>query len=332
MKGSFQEVIGHRDVVAYMKRVVETGQASHAYILQGEKGSGKKLLAGLFAMSLECQGPRQEGEPCGVCKSCRQALSGNHPDIFWIRHEKPASISVDEIREQLNRDMEIKPYCSPYKIYIMPEAELMTVQAQNALLKTLEEPPSYGVILLLAENADTLLPTIRSRCVTLKLRHVEDALIRRYLMEELQVPDYQADICTSFAQGNLGRAVMLAQSESFGAIKDQVVTLLGHIHELELQELLEAVKAAQGYRMELFDYLDLLAVWYRDLLVFKAAQDPQKLIFSDQVSVMRRQAQKTSYEGIETVLQAIETAKVRLRANVNTELVLELLLLTMKEN
>ena len=105
----------------------------------------------------------------------------------------------------------------------------MTVQAQNALLKTIEEPPSYAVIFLLTENAEVLLPTIRSRCVMLKLRNIKDKLIKKYLMEEMEIPDYKADICTAFAQGNMGRAIMLATSEHFNEIKEEAVQLFKNI-------------------------------------------------------------------------------------------------------
>lgn len=178
MSSSFKDVVGHKDIIRYIEQAVKEEKVSHAYILNGEKGSGKKLLANLFAMSLQCQNLQEDGDACGECQSCKQAAHGNQPDIKIISHEKPGSISVDEIREQINQDIVIKPYSSKHKVYIMPDADLMTVQAQNALLKTLEEPPQYAVILLLTENAEVLLPTIRSRCVMLKLRNIKDALVK----------------------------------------------------------------------------------------------------------------------------------------------------------
>ena len=204
----FKDVVGHKDIIQYIKNAVSQDKVSHAYILNGERGSGKKLLANLFAQTLQCEEGKEE--PCYYCHSCRQAVSGNHPDIIRVTHEKPGSISVDDIRKQINEDIQIKPYSGKYKIYIMADADLMTVQAQNALLKTIEEPPSYAVIFLLTENADSLLPTICSRCVMLKLRNIKDQLVKKYLMEQLQIPDYKAELCTAFAQGNIGRAIMLA--------------------------------------------------------------------------------------------------------------------------
>jgi DNA polymerase-3 subunit delta' len=177
-----------------------------------------------------------------------------------VKHEKPASISVDDVRTQINGDIMIKPYSSPYKIYIVPEADLMTVQAQNAILKTIEEPPEYAVIFLLTENADSLLPTIRSRCVMLKLRNIKDKLVKKYLMEQMQVPDYQADLCAAFAQGNIGRAIMLAKSEHFDEIKEDAIQLMKYIDEMELSEIVAAIKEINKYKLEVADYLDIMTI------------------------------------------------------------------------
>lgn len=328
--GGFKDVVGHKDIIQYMKTAVEQNKLSHAYILNGQRGSGKKMLARLFAMTLQCESGKSD--PCGSCRSCVQAYSGNQPDIITVKHEKPNSISVDDIREQLNGDIMIKPYSSRYKIYIVPEADLMTVQAQNALLKTLEEPPEYAVIFLLTENADSLLATIRSRCVMLKLRNIKDKLVKKYLMEKMQVPDYQAEICAAFAQGNIGRAVMLAKSEHFNEIKDDAIQLLKYIDEMELHEIVSAIKQINKYKLEVTDYLDIITIWYRDVLLYKATKDVDGLVFSDELKYIKEKAKKSSYEGIEKILESIETAKQRIKANVNFDLLMELLLLTIKEN
>ena len=305
--GSFKDVVGHREVIQYLQNAVAENRVSQAYIVNGERGTGKKMLAKLFAMALLCEehGP----EPCNKCHSCVQAESNNHPDIIWVTHEKPGSIGVDDVRTQINNTVAIKPYQGPYKVYIIPEADIMTVQAQNALLKTIEEPPQYAVFILLTENADVLLPTINSRCVMLKLRYIKDALIKKYLMERMEVPDYKAEVCAAFAQGNLGKAIKLAGSE-----------------------LVEAVKRCTLYIVEINDYLDLIMVWYRDVLLYKATREIDKVVFKDQIDCMREQARRSSYEGIETILDSLDKAKARLKANVNFDLVMELLFLTIKEN
>ena len=325
--GSFKDVVGHKDILKYISSAVENNRVSHAYILNGERGSGKKMLANLFAMTLLCE--TGDNEPCGKCHSCKQAESGNHPDIIRVTHEKPNSISVDDIRTQVNNTVDIKPYQGPYKVYIIPQADMMTPQAQNAILKTIEEPPSYAVFLLLTE---TLLPTINSRCVMLKLRNIKDTLIKKYLMENLEIPDYKADMCTAFAQGNMGRAIMLANSDHFNEIREEAVQLLKHINEMELNEIVAAVKNISVYKLEITDYLDIIMIWYRDVLLYKATKEIDKVVFKDQLQSIKEQARKSSYEGIELILESLEKAKARLKANVNFDLVMELLFLTIKEN
>ena len=328
----FKDVVGHKNIIQYIGNAVKTDKVSHAYIMNGEKGAGKKLLANLFAMSLQCRNREEDGDACGKCQSCKQALNQNQPDIIKVTHEKPNTISIDDIREQVNNDIVIKPYSSKYKIYIIADADMMSVQAQNAILKTIEEPPEYAVIMLLTENAETLLPTIRSRCVMLKLRNIKDQLVKKYLMEQMQVPDYKADVCVAFAQGNMGKAIMLATSEHFNEIKEEAVHLLRNINDLDLNELIEAVKRCMSYKLEITDYMDVIAVWYRDVLIYKATRNVDRVVFSDQLKYIKERASKSSYEGIEIILDALEKAKSRLKANVNFELTMELLLLTIKEN
>ena len=266
------------------------------------------------------------------CQSCHQALSMNQPDIIRVTHEKPNTISVEDIRGQLNGDIQIKPYSSPYKIYIVDEAEKLSPQAQNALLKTIEEPPAYAVILLLTTNTGMLLPTILSRCVVLDLKPVASDKIKKYLMEDLQIPDYQADVCTAFAQGNVGKARRLALSDNFTEMLEHAIHLVKYISEMEVRDLIEDLKKIGTYKMEINDYLDLLMVWYRDVLMFKATQDADNLIFTEEMNAIREKAKESSYEGLECILKALEKAKIRLNANVNFDMVMELLLLTMKEN
>lgn len=328
--GGFAEIIGHEQIIQHLKNAIEMDKISHAYIFNGPDQSGKKMLAEAFAMALQCE--QGGNEPCMECRSCNQAVNHNQPDIIYVTHEKPNTLSVAEIRSQLVNDIEVKPYSSKYKIYIVDEAEKMNQQAQNALLKTIEEPPAYAVILLLTSNADALLPTILSRCVTLNLKVVADDKIKRFLMEQWRVPDYQADVCVAFAQGNVGKAIALASSDSFGELKAAAVQLLKRCHDIELYEFKEAIKQINEYKLQIDDYLDIMMIWYRDILVYKATTDVNRLIFKDQVYDIKKQASKSSYSGVEAILEAMEKAKLRLKANVNFDLVMELLLLTIKEN
>ncbi len=328
----FKDILGHEQIITHLQNAIAMDKVSHAYILNGPDGSGKMMLAEAFAQTLQCEHAGTPAEPCEECHSCKQAMSRNQPDIVYLQHEKPNTISVNDIRTQINNDIVIKPYSSRSKFYIVDEAEKMNAQAQNALLKTIEEPPAYAVVLLLTNNADLFLPTILSRCVTLNIRAVQDEKIRSFLMKQYGVPDYQADVCVAFAQGNVGKAIQLAASEDFNALKASVLALVKRIKEIEVYELAAAVKQVGEHKLQMNDYFDLLMVWYRDVLLFKAANDVNTLIFRDEVYEIKRQAEKISYNGIETILKALQKAKIRLDANVSFDLVIELLLLTIKEN
>lgn len=328
---TFKDIIGQEQIKEHLTNAIEQGKISHAYVINGERFSGKEFIANVFAMALQCEHP--DGvEPCQECHSCKQALSANQPDIIRVTHEKPNTIGVDDIRTQINTDIAIKPYSSPRKIYIIQEGEKMTAQAQNALLKTLEEPPAYAVIMILTTNVDALLPTILSRCVVLNMKPVRDDLVKKYLMEELQIPDYKANVCVAFARGNLGKAKQLASSEEFDHIKEEAVSMLKYVQDMEINEMLAAVKKIQEYKFDVDDYLDILAIWYRDVLLFKATNDANHLIFKEEIQYIKKCADRCAYEGIEDILKALDKAKSRLKANVNFELTMELLLMAIKEN
>ena len=325
----FQEIIGQEHIKEHLLHAMEQNKVSHAYLLQGELGAGKEFIAKAFAAALQCE--RGTANACGQCRSCKQIESRNHPDVIWVTHEKPNTIGVEDIRTQLNQDIEIKPYYGPKKIYIISECEKMTVQAQNALLKTLEEPPSYGLIILLTTNAEALLSTILSRCVVLRMRPVEDSKIEEYLMNKLQIPDYKARVCAAFARGNMGKAKALAESEDFEHIKEEAVSLLKYIQDMEISEIIAAIKKINDYKFDISNYLDIIMVWFRDILLFKATKDPNALIFSEEIGPIKKIADRSSYEGIEMILESLEKAQNRLSANVNFELTMELLFLTIKE-
>lgn len=325
---SFSEIVGHEQIKEHMQAAIRDKKPFHAYLFQGEEGVGKEALARTFAAGLQCQSESAD-KPCKECVSCRQMESGNQPDVIWVTREK-ASLGVDEIREQLCNTMDIKPFSSPYKIYLVPEAEKMTEAAQNALLKTIEEPPEYGIVILMTSNISALLPTIQSRCLTMEFRPLSTAVVESYVKEHCQVPDYQARASAAFAQGNLGKAMRYAKSEDFIERKDHIISLLRHVEQMDLSEMLAVIKDLGTRKDEVRDYIDLMVLWYWDVLLFKATKDINQLLFQDEASYISREASHRSYEKIEEILQAFEKAKVRLRANVNFDITMELMLLTLK--
>ncbi len=326
----FKDIIGHEKIIHHFQTAIKRGQVSHAYILEGETGSGKKLLAQAFAQALECV--EETGEACNTCHSCMMAATGNHPDIIWVSHEKPNTISVADIRNQINGDILVKPYSGKYKIYIIDQAEKMNEQAQNALLKTIEEPPAYAVILLLASQTGAFLPTILSRCITLSLKPVEEERIRDYILKNTGLTKEEAEFCAGYSMGNLGKAMELATNESRIEMKKECTSLLSNIHQMEIYEVIGYLKELSKYKEDIMEVLDLMLVWFHDILIIKTTKSDRRIVFKEEFHRMTQIADHMTYEGIQNILCAFDKAKLRLRANVNFDVTLELLLLLIKEN
>ena len=325
----FKGIVGHEDIIAHFKSSIETGNVAHAYIISGDAGSGKKALAYAFAETLE--GEAGGTEACGTCQSCLQVSTGNYPDIITVTHEKPNLISVDEVRDQLINTIDIKPYKGKYKIYIIPDAELLNVQAQNAMLKTIEEPPAYAVILLLTTNLDKLLETVKSRCLKLQTKPIRERDVLAYLTNVMGLTKEKAYFCLDFAQGNLGKAIKLAGNDEYAAIVDSVVGVLAHIDEMDVETLGKAVKDIEQFKMSMNDYMDLMMMWYRDAMMLKVTGNVDKILFKNEFSTLKKQAGKLTFKSIEDKIDAIAKAEQRLLANANFEVTIELLLLTLKE-
>ncbi|MBQ7614697.1 MAG: DNA polymerase III subunit delta [Butyrivibrio sp.] len=344
----FSDIIDQEQMKEHMQHGLKNDKVSHAYIISGESGSGKEFIARIFAKALQCQNRQERGdyiESCNECPSCVKALSENHPDIITITHEKPGSIGVDDIRQKLRDDVVIKPYESKYKIYIIPEGEKMTPAAQNALLKTLEEPPSYIVIIILTSNINAFLPTIISRCIVLPMKVARDDSIRKYLMEECHVVDYKAMLCASFARGNVGKALDLASNERFENLKNETIELVSKLKHLEIHDIMDRVhtllEPVEGEEKsskkgidpgQYEDFMDILIFLFRDMLVYKATGSDTHLIFTDKVSYISSVTADISYEEIGNIIKDMEIAKSRISSNVNIDLALELMLLGMKEH
>ena len=326
---SFEDIIGQDEISDYFRRTISRGKVSHALILNGERHTGKEYMAKIYAATLQCE--KGGLKPCGECRSCKMAASDNHPDIITVNHENRNSIGVDDIRQKINDDIILKPYYSARKIYIVPEASIMTEEAQNALLKTLEEPPAYALIILLVDNKERMLSTILSRCVTLNIRPIDAEKIRDYLKAGKSIRGREADVAVAFARGSIGRAEMLASSEEYIALMNSVTELLSHIKDMSISEELDFIKKIADNKETAVDHLDIMEAWYRDILVYKSTQKPGMLMFLNEQSQVARAARNAEYIDISAVLNEIESARDKLNANVNAALVFELLLDTMRE-
>lgn len=326
---NWHDVIGQKQLVTNLQNAIAHQKISHAYIIQGEKYAGKKMIADIFARALQCE--TNGNKPCNQCRSCKQAINRNHPDIIYVSHDKPNVISVDNVREQINADIAIKPYSGPHKVYIVDDAQKMNQQAQNALLKTLEEPPEYAVILLLATNVEMMLQTILSRCVVMNLKAVSNDTIKQYLMEKVHIPDYLATVCASFARGNIGRAAQLAMNAEFEEMKNDVLFLVKNIQNMEFFQISNLAKKVDEKKYDLNDFFDLCMIWYRDVLFIKASNERKHIIFSEELSQLKKQADFYSFEEISHIITEIEHARSRWKSNVNLQLTLETLILNMQK-
>ena len=210
-------------------------------------------------------------------------------------------------------------------------AEKMNEQAQNALLKTLEEPPEYGIIILLTNNRDAFLQTILSRAVTLAFLPVADSELVPYLMREAQIPDYRARLAAAFAGGSPGKALACADSEEFQKRRDTAVGLMQNLPDMSDERMAVSAKSLAAKKEELEDILGLMQVWLRDLLYAKAAGRKASLMFSQESDVLMAQAERISYEGIVGLQQELTELLAKRKANVTPEPAIWLMLLHMKD-
>ena len=276
------------------------GKLSHAYIIEGSELSGRDEFIQNIAAALLCEKVTsgagiKELVPCGKCPSCIKAETRNHPDIIHVRHAKPTVLSVDEIREQVVADISIKPYYGPYKIYIIYDAQLMNENAQNALLKTIEEPESYGIIFLLTDNEDSFLQTIRSRCIRLSMDTVPRSDVAGTLLDE----DGQ-----------------------------QVVDTLDGLNRMDALQINKTAKAMEA--MDRQNVIKIARLWLRDILVYKSTGDNARLYFTAYAQAIKNIASRMTYESINECLEAVDEVQTRLSANVKAEAAFENMLLQIR--
>ncbi len=273
------------------------GKLSHAYIIEGSKLSGRDEFIQNIAAALLCEKAAEMRElvPCGKCPSCIKAATRNHPDIIHVSHAKPTVLSVDEIREQVVADISIKPYYGPYKIYIIYDAQLMNEFAQNALLKTIEEPEPYGIIFLLTDNEDSFLQTIKSRCIRLSM----DAVPRRDVAESLLDED--------------GQQVLKALENVLGADALQINKTAKEMEAMDRQQVIR-----------------IAGLWVRDMLVYKSTGDKGKLYFASHEQPIKNMSANMTYEDINECLEVVDDVQARLSANVKAEAAFENMLLQIR--
>ena len=309
-------LIGHDGVLRHIRAAVTAGRISHAYLIEGAEGSGKRTLASRFAMALLCKDP-QGGEPCGRCDSCRVFLSGNHPDMHYIRPGEKGTLPVQTIREELVQDIEILPYYAGRKVYIVEDAHKMNVQAQNVLLKTVEEPPEYGVILLLAQSVQSFLPTVRSRCVLLRLLPLAEQQVREILTEQYGISPGTAAACAAFCEGAVGQALKMAQSQEFIELRSRWMERLGRLAREDIRETLRWNTALEADKEYIQEILRMMLAWFRDLIILRETGDTGQCICQDQIELLESSARVYDLRELYHKVEVLEDAQKKLVHNVN---------------
>lgn len=206
----FETLLGNERLKENLQAGLSRGRIAHFYLISGPKGSGKRTLARLLAAGILCNG---QNRPCGICPACRKALEGRHPDIITVDEPEKKTVSVELVR-RAREDLYIRPNEAEHKIYIFPRAQELGLAAQNALLKVLEEPPGYGVFLLLTDNPEKLLPTIRSRCTELQMSALPaKAMLPALHKEYPDLPESALQAAARRSAGILGQAMEILQEK-----------------------------------------------------------------------------------------------------------------------
>jgi DNA polymerase-3 subunit delta' len=321
-------IVGHEWAVHLLRQALEEGELSHAYLFTGPPGVGKGTLARALASALLCQG---DPRPCGECRSCHLVASGNHPDLFWVQPESEVGrLKVEQVRE-LQRHLSLTPNMARYRVAVLDRFDEATPSAANALLKTLEEPPDFVVLILLAPDTDSLLPTIVSRCQVVPLRPLPVPRIAAALQTRWGVEAETARLLAHLSGGRLGWAVRAATEPDLLRRRqqriDDMVALLGAPltdRFLYAAELARDPAATQ-------EALDIWAGWWRDILLLTGGVEADRtgeslLTNLDQRARLEQMAAQFTPAQAVARIQAIRLAMDRLRRNANPQLTLEVLL------
>lgn len=341
-------IIGHDKPIAMLRRSLSTGRLSHAYLFTGPQGVGKRTIALALAMTVNCLGETLPGQPwpdvpCLLCPSCARIMRGNHIDVSEISLEQQSRLQGDggrkaplsrELRIDVVRDMQstigLNPHSGRRKVYVIGDADRLNEEASNCLLKTLEEPPEHSMLVLLAPDEDSVLPTISSRCVQLQFRPLPRGLVASSLVSVWGAEEEQAETLAALSGGRLGYAVELLRND--GALARR----RGTLEEAALltgATVLDRIEAAAKYakrfteaRLELFEMLDEWETWWRDVMVVKAGAS-DLAVSVDQLPSLNSIARRTPVSKAAGAVRLIQQTRRQLLENVNPRLALESLTL-----
>jgi len=339
---TYESILGHTRQIAQLDQARRVERVAHAYLFSGPDGVGKELVAFAFAQALNCEAA--ENVPCGNCPSCMKISKGGHPDVRLVASEEELvarglveserkrapsaqirNAQLDELADLFRH----RPYLGRYKVVIVVDAHKMNINSQNRFLKTLEEPSSDSVIILLTDRPNALLSTVRSRCQSLEFGSISRAAISAELQHKLGLASDRADVLAAMAQGSLGRALFLAESDVL-EMRDRLVGSLTELDNLDLEDILSLAGEHGQNRLTLLEALEMLELWCRDVLVAAAGAGQQQLVNLDRLGWIDRQAACTSLRRLLRWIERIRLTRGQLKINANPRMAMESLLLSMR--
>ncbi len=330
---SFSSLLGNEALKTHLQKALSDQHISHAYLLEGPEGSGKKTAAAAFVRALFClhpvTGPDGRYDSCGQCENCRLLDHDAFPDLALIEPEDGAkSLSAQIIRQRLVSDATVLPYKGSRKVYVVDRADLMTPEAQNALLKTIEEPPQGVTILLLCQSASLLLPTVLSRCVRLSTAPLPPSVIENVLVKRGADPSRAASLA-ALSQGSLGKALALFEDDNFSALRENWFHFLSSIPTMpQIEVLQKGGELFDTYASFQDQLLSLSLIWFSDLLKWKTAGDRALLVSKDYCPQIQKASSFYTDSSLIAITETIRRIGACLARNANKGLAQDLLLIS----
>ncbi len=307
--------IFHEETLNKLISTVRAGTNSHAYLFLGEEGLGKLEAAKLLANALVCESPANA--PCTLCPTCIQAKANTNPDIIFVnREDNKKSIGVEPIRK-VNEDVYTKPFGSRSKVYIIPEGELLTTEAQNAFLKTLEEPPEYAVFIIISKT-DELLPTILSRCTTIKFSRVSKNTLYSYVDNRYPEETSRRDFLVSFSEGNPGKIDRYVTDESFRHLREDSVKKIRELLAPGLSNIYLISDFFEANKEHIHEILDFWIILIRDILLI-ATTPADNIINKDIMKFLNNMAALYDTDYLINAAEVLATAHKMNKHFVNTK-------------
>lgn len=316
---AFSEIIGHVKQVATLRSALVHGRLHHAYLFVGPEGVGKRTLALSLARAIHCD--ERNDDFCGHCANCARIQAGNHPDVR-VTEPLPGKkeISIQQIRD-IEKELNFRSFSGRRKITVIDPATLMNLPAQNALLKTLEEPPQDSVLILVASNAGGLLPTLRSRCLRLSFGPLERDLLTSFLVAKNGVRPEEADVLAAVAMGSLGRAVRI-DTEELRKRRRMWIDTLSSLRAGDYRAATQAAEDLANNRDESLAFLEWAETWYRDLLIHTVTQSSRAIVNLDMLTRIEEQGHADTDRVLASIAQIIESSQ-GIQRNLNRRMVLE---------